>query len=166
MIDDGFPEKFLKRARSERTQNKKFISSLKRLPDKQLDALFHTAHYDVFEQVDCLTCANCCKTTSPIFTRRDVERLAKHLKMRPAAFASHYLRTDDDGDEVLQQSPCAFLNDDHTCKVYDQRPQACREYPHTDRRKMSAILDLTYRNTMVCPAVERIVNKIRTVLQA
>ncbi len=135
------------------------------MPERQLDELFHSTHEAIFAETDCLACANCCKTTSPIFTNRDVERLAKSMRVRPAEFVDRYLRTDEDSDYVLKQSPCTFLNDDNTCSVYDDRPQACREYPHTDRRKMSAILDLTYRNTFVCPAVERIVDKIRSVLQ-
>jgi Fe-S-cluster containining protein len=165
-MTEDFPGKYLRRAQSGRKANKKFLNGLKRLPDHQLDGLFHEAHEQIFAETDCLACANCCKTTSPIFTNRDVERLSKHLGMRPANFVERYLRIDQDGDYVLQSSPCTFLNDDNTCSVYDERPKACREYPHTDRRKMSAILDLTYRNTLVCPAVERIVDKIRNFLHS
>lgn len=164
-MTDDFPDKYLARAASGRKANKKFLTSLKRLPEREVDGLFHEAHEQIFAETDCLACANCCKTTSPIFTNRDIERLAKHFRVRPADFVDHYLRTDEDADYVLKQSPCVFLNPDNTCSVYEDRPQACREYPHTDRRKMAAILDLTYRNTLVCPAVERIVNRIRSVLQ-
>jgi Fe-S-cluster containining protein len=163
-MSDDFPSKYLRRAHSSKKVNKKFLQSLKRLPDRTVDALFHEQHTLIFAETDCLACANCCKTTSPIFTTRDVERLAKSMKLRPALFTERYLRTDEDGDYVLKSSPCTFSNADNTCQVYDDRPQACREYPHTDRRKMSAILDLTYNNTLVCPAVERIVDKIRTIL--
>lgn len=165
-MSDGFPQNFLARARANRKVNQKLLTSLKKKSDREVDTLFHEAHELVFAATDCLACANCCKTTSPIFTRRDIEHLARHFRIRPAEFVDRYLKTDEDADYVLKASPCVFLNDDNTCSVYDDRPQACREYPHTNRRKMSAILDLTYRNTMVCPAVERIVDKIRTVLQA
>lgn len=164
-MTDDFPGKYLARGASGRKANKKFLTSLKRLPEREVDRLFHETHERIFAETDCLACANCCKTTSPIFTNRDIERLAKHFRVRPAEFVDRYLRTDEDADYVLKQSPCTFLNADNTCSVYEERPQACREYPHTDRRKMVAILDLTYRNTLVCPAVERIVDKIRTVLQ-
>lgn len=160
-MDDSFPEKQLEKARSERKQNKKFLRSLKRIPERELDHLFHEAHDEVFEQTDCLTCANCCKTTSPIFRDRDIDRLAKRLRIRPSLFIERYLKMDHEGDYVLQSSPCAFLNDDNTCSVYDDRPNACREYPHTDRKRMHQLLDLTARNTLVCPAVGQIVEKIR-----
>lgn len=165
MIDPQL-QKELERAHSERKANKKFIQSLKRLPEKELDRQFHTAHNEVFNRLDCLSCANCCKTTSPIFRDRDIDRLARTLRMRPSTFTENYLIIDDDGDWVLKSSPCVFLNDDNTCKVYEDRPAACREYPHTDRRKMTQILDLTYRNTLVCPAVDQIVEKIRKRLQS
>ncbi|MCH2200012.1 MAG: YkgJ family cysteine cluster protein [Flavobacteriales bacterium] len=145
---------------------KDLFKQLKRAKDRELDSLFHEAHEEVFAVTDCLECANCCKTTSPIFRDRDIDRLAKRLRVRPSRFIDQYLRMDEDHDYVLKSSPCTFLNEDNTCSVYEDRPLACREYPHTDRKKMSQILDLTYRNTMVCPAVEHIVEKIRKRLQA
>lgn len=144
---------------------RELFKQLKKVKDRELDSMFHEAHEDVFREIDCLDCANCCKTTSPIFRDRDIDRLSKKLKVRPSQFIDQYLRMDEDNDYVLQSSPCAFLNEDNTCSVYDDRPAACREYPHTDRKKMSQILDLTYRNTKVCPAVEHIVEKIRKRLQ-
>ncbi|MEY4803795.1 MAG: hypothetical protein RL331_308, partial [Bacteroidota bacterium] len=48
----------------------------------------------------------------------------------------------------------------NTCAVYDDRPLACREYPHTDRKNMYQIMDLTAQNTLICPAVASIVEKI------
>ncbi|MFZ9981444.1 MAG: YkgJ family cysteine cluster protein [Cyclobacteriaceae bacterium] len=61
----------------------------------------------------------------------------------------------------MKSSPCPFLGDDNYCSVYEVRPKACREYPHTDRRKVSQILDLTFRNTLVCPAVLNILDRVR-----
>ncbi|MBP6091474.1 MAG: YkgJ family cysteine cluster protein [Crocinitomicaceae bacterium] len=106
--------------------------------------------------MDCLSCANCCKTTSPIFRDIDIKRIAKHLRLKENQFIQSYLRMDDEQDYVLQSSPCSFLNDDNTCSIYEFRPLACREYPHTDRKNMYQILDLTLKNTLVCPAVAKI----------
>ncbi|NBU47652.1 MAG: YkgJ family cysteine cluster protein, partial [Flavobacteriales bacterium] len=61
---------------------------------------------------------------------------------------------------VLKSSPCTFLGDDNYCNIYEVRPLACREYPHTDRKNMFQILDLTAQNSKICPAVSRIVQKI------
>src|ERR1700757_2109627 len=70
-------------------------------------------------------------------------------------------KIDEDEDYVLKQAPCPFLGDDNYCSVYEDRPTACREYPHTDRKNMYQILDLTYKNTLVCPAVLRIVDEVK-----
>jgi Fe-S-cluster containining protein len=80
--------------------------------------------------------------------------------MKSQKFIEFYLRIDEDQDYVLQSSPCTFLNEDNTCSIYEDRPLACREYPHTDRKNMFQILELTAQNTLICPAVSRIVQKI------
>ena len=137
-----------------------FFKKLKRKNGKEVDGLFHARHEKVFQQIDCLNCANCCKTTSPIFRDADISRLAKHLKMKPARFVENYLHEDEEGDYVLNVAPCPFLGLDNRCAVYDHRPQACREYPHTNRKKMQQLLKLTALNTQVCPAVSRIVKEM------
>jgi Fe-S-cluster containining protein len=47
------------------------------------------------------------------------------------------------------------------CAVYDVRPKACREYPHTDREKQVQILNLAEKNAAICPAVAQILDKVR-----
>lgn len=157
---------FNKKAQSLRKENQAFFKKLKARPPKNLDPLFHTAHDAVFENTDCLTCANCCKTTSPIFYQRDIERAAAGVKLKPGEFLQKYLEMDEDGDFVLKQAPCPFLNADNYCSIYNDRPAACREYPHTNRKNMRQILDLTFRNTLVCPAVLKITEGVKTKLGA
>jgi len=153
----------LARAIKNKKQNATFLSNLKRKQPKNLDDQFHESHQVVFEEIDCLKCANCCKTTSPIFIHSDIERISKKLRMPVLDFTKQYLRIDGDGDHVLQTSPCVFLAEDNTCDIYDYRPRACREYPHTDRKRMYQIMDLTTKNTIICPAVIRIVERIQSV---
>jgi uncharacterized protein len=152
---------FNKKAQALKKENQAFYKKLKGKTLKNLDDLFHTEHDAVFEKTDCLACANCCKTTSPIFYQRDIERAAKGVKLKPGEFLQKYLEMDEDGDFVLKQAPCPFLNADNYCSIYNDRPTACREYPHTNRKNMRQILDLTFRNTLVCPAVLKITNEIK-----
>jgi len=154
---------FKKTAERSKKENQEFFKRLKLRKPKNLDEQFHQAHDEVFSQLDCLTCANCCKTTSPIFYQKDVERAAKALRLKPGAFIEQYLRVDDEHDLVLRSAPCPFLHNDNYCGIYEDRPAACREYPHTNRKKMYQLLDLTYRNTLVCPAVLRITEKLKTI---
>ena len=151
----------LDQAKTNLKSNAKWLQQVKRLQDRDVDNLFHEAHYEVFEEIDCLKCANCCKTTSPIFRDVDINRLSKRLKTNPSQFIANYLHMDNEGDYVLNSSPCVFLQEDNKCEVYEDRPLACREYPHTNRKKMKQILSLTLKNTEVCPAVARIFSKIK-----
>lgn len=153
-------DKFNQAAKKNAKENEKFLTKLKHRK-KGLDEHFHQLHDAVFENTDCLQCANCCKTTSPVFTSKDIERIAKQLKLTPGAFIDKYLRIDDEQDYVLQQSPCTFLDSENYCTIYEVRPKACREYPHTNRKNMAGILKLTYRNTLVCPAVLEIVERLK-----
>ena len=152
--------KDLERARSNKDKNKKLSKQLQKSKPKELDAKFQTLHEEVFEEIDCLQCANCCKTTSPIFRDVDIKRIAQHLRVSEADFVTQNLRLDEDQDYVLKQSPCLFLQEDNTCAIYEVRPKACREYPHTDRKNMFQILNLTYKNSLICPAVARIFDRL------
>ena len=139
---------------------KKEVNKLAKKNKRELDVLFHSEHEKVFKKIDCLSCANCCKTTSPIFRDVDIKRISKKIKMSEANFIQSYLKMDEDHDMVLKSSPCLFLALDNTCNIYEDRPLACREYPHTKRKNMYQILDLTVTNTTICPAVAQIVTKI------
>jgi Fe-S-cluster containining protein len=153
-------EKFLKESKSDYPGNKKLKEKLKNTKPKNLDATFHHLHEEAFQELDCLDCANCCKTTSPIFIQTDIDRLAKNFRMKSSQFIDEYLVRDEEGDYVLKTAPCPFLGADNKCLVYEDRPKACREYPHTDRKNMLGILDLTLKNTLVCPAVFKIFYEI------
>jgi len=142
-------------------ENKVFFQQVKRLKPKVLDQHIHQLHEEVFACTDCLKCANCCTTTGPLFTDKDISRISKHLRLRPSEFTEKYLRIDEDNDYVLQSVPCTFLGDDNRCSIYDVRPKACREFPHTDRVKQHQILNLTQKNVAVCPAVFEIVERMK-----
>ena len=154
-------EEFRIQSKNREQENKKFLARLKRKDPRKVDAVFHALHDDVFAEIDCLQCANCCKTTSPIFYENDIERIAKSLRMKPGDFVEKYLRVDEDRDYVLRSSPCPFLDGENYCTIYSNRPKACREYPHTDRKKMVQITDLTLKNTLVCPAVFEMVERLK-----
>ncbi len=136
---------------------KKIFRKMKQAKPNDLDQKFHKGHEAEFKKMDCLSCANCCKTTSPIFRDADIRRISKHLRVKEGKFISDYLRMDEEQDYVLKSSPCSFLDNDNSCSIYDVRPLACREYPHTDRKNMFQVLEITAENSLICPAVARIV---------
>jgi len=139
--------------------NKEYLRSIPK--NAHTDKVTADLHDQVFQKVDCLKCANCCKTTPALVTRPDAKRIAKHLSIPPKTFIRKYLLEDVNGELMIARVPCTFLNEDNTCSIYDVRPQACREYPHTNQSGFSRRAKMNANNTIVCPAVFEIVNKLR-----
>lgn len=151
----------LDKSKDNRKKTKEFLEKLKTRKVKNLDRHFHELHNEVFEEINCLDCAGCCSSISPIVTDNDISRVARHLRIKPSTLLEQHLYLDSDNDYVFRQAPCPFLMNDKCCSVYEARPRACREYPHTDRVNMQQILPLTYKNTQVCPAVALIVERLQ-----
>ncbi|WP_417198892.1 YkgJ family cysteine cluster protein [Bizionia sp.] len=154
-------ESLPKLAKDKHKESKDFFKKLKKKPPKQLDYIMQELHEAEFQRTDCLDCANCCKTTGPLFTNKDVERISKHFKMKPQPFIDQFLRIDEDNDYVLQSVPCTFLGADNYCSIYEVRPKACSEFPHTDRKKFQQIANLTMKNVEICPAAFNIVEEMK-----
>lgn len=155
-------ENLPKLAKDKHKETKNFFAKLKKKPPKHLDYMMQELHTEEFKRTDCLNCANCCKTTGPLFTDKDIERIAKHLKMKQQQFLDQFLTLDEDNDYVLQSVPCTFLGADNYCSIYEVRPKACREFPHTDRKKFQQISNLTLKNVEICPAAYNIVEEMKS----
>ena len=148
-------------AKDKHIENKKYFDKLKKKVPKNLDSIMQDLHDAEFKKTDCLQCANCCKTTGPLFTAADIERVSKHLKQKPQQFIERYLQIDEENDYVLKSLPCTFLDAENACMIYEVRPKACREFPHTNRKKFSQITELTLKNLPVCPAAFNIIEKMK-----
>lgn len=154
-----------KLAQEKHNENKKFFGKLRKKPPKDLDYIMQDLHEAEFKKTDCLNCANCCKTTGPLFTNADIERIAKHFRKKPQKFIDQFLRMDEENDYVLQSVPCTFLGADNYCSIYEVRPKACREFPHTDRKKFQQISNLTLKNVAICPAAYNIVEEMKKIIK-
>lgn len=157
-IDIG---KYHQLALQKQKEHRKFLATLKKKAPKNLDKIVQEVHTEVFREIDCTKCANCCKILGPLFTESDISRIAKHFRMRLPVFEDMYLRVDEDNGKVFKSMPCPFLGEDNLCSIYDIRPKACREFPHTDRKKIYQINHLTIQNTLICPAVYLFVEKLQ-----
>jgi uncharacterized protein len=142
-------------------RNQKFLKRISRsLP---AISILQEAHEEVFEKMDCLECGNCCKSSSPVFNRTDINRISALVGMKPGVFEATYLLTDADGDFIPKSKPCPFIETDNTCSVYEFRPKSCRGYPHTNTKEGWERHALLAGNTLFCPAAHKIVNKIRAI---
>jgi len=117
-------------------------------------------HESVVAKIGCLECAACCKTYSPRFKTPDIKRIAKYLGVKEGAFIDTYLKIDEEGDFVLQSSPCAFLGKDNRCSIYDVRPSDCARFPYTDEDVLIKRKNLTLKNSTFCPIVYKVLEKL------
>lgn len=154
MNRDTLPEK----AREKQKENHKFLKGPR---THTLIRYLDQVHREVFEEIDCLQCAGCCKTISPRFRTPDITRIARHLRVKESVLIDTYLRLDEDGDYVVKQSPCPFLGADNYCSIYEARPSDCRHYPYTDSDVFFKRPATTLQNTFVCPAAFLALEKMK-----
>jgi uncharacterized protein len=155
------PDKLAMMARAARQEHATLVKRLSATDSRKLDERVHALHEAVFDTINCLDCAHCCRILGPRITDADVRRIAPSLRIKPSAFVEQYLVVDEEGDYIFRSMPCPFLGSDNYCSIYDVRPRACREYPHTDRRRFYQVLTLTLKNSAICPAVFEILERLR-----
>lgn len=89
---------------------------------------------EIQDQIDCTQCANCCRVATTTVTDRDVEKLAKFLRIPRAKVIEQYTEMSPDEGRILRRSDgaCIFL-EGNLCSVYEARPHTCEYYPHLVR---------------------------------
>ena len=141
---------------------KRFLGRLEKKPPKDLDLLTVQINEEVWKEVDCLSCANCCKTMTPTFTSKDITRIAAHLNMTRKAFKEKWLYyVKKDGDWMNVSQPCQFLDlTTNMCSIYEVRPADCAGFPHITKKKMKDYIHVHKQNISYCPATYKMVEKM------
>ncbi len=137
-----------------------FLRGLHRRKVRGIDPMAIRLNHESFREIDCRTCANCCKTMTPTYTKSDIRRIAAHVNMTPEAYKEKYLYLDDSGDWMHYNLPCHFLGKDNLCTIYDIRPLDCRGFPHTHKKDFVNAATVNIQNITYCPATFRIVEKM------
>ena len=140
---------------------KKFLGKVEKNPPRNINAIVDKVDAAVWKEIDCLSCANCCKVMSPTYTTKDIQRIAKHLKMTPAAFKEKYLYFEKkEGDWMNKSQPCTFLNlENNKCSIYEVRPADCAGFPHLKKKKVTDYIHVHQQNIEYCPATYKMVEK-------
>lgn len=158
---------FRKQVAANKSAFKRFLGRIERNPPRGLDRMAVEADIEMWKNMDCLSCANCCKTMSPTFTRQDLIRISAHIGMTVEQFRSKYLRQDKEGDWINKKQPCQFLNlSDNKCSIYEVRPRDCAGFPHHTRRRMIDYMHVFKQNIEYCPATYRVVEIMKAKLGA
>lgn len=149
---------FRKKVADNKSVFRRFLTKLQNNPPRGLDMFALAADGEMWKQTDCLSCANCCKTMSPTYSRADMVRISAHIGMTLDQFQKKYLRKDADGDWINKTLPCQFLNlKDNKCSIYEVRPRDCAGFPHHTRKRMVDYMHVFKQNIEYCPATYKIV---------
>ena len=152
---------FRQKLKRNKGRYKRFLIKLKKAPPRGLDALALETNKEVWKEINCLGCGNCCKTMSPTYTNTDIRRISAHLQMTPDSFTGKWLRKDKEGDWLNKTEPCQFLNlENNMCSIYEVRPADCSGFPHHTKRHTSQYIHVFKQNFEYCPATYKLVEKM------
>lgn len=152
---------FRSKVKKNKTVFKRFLNKLLKEQPRGLDKIAAATDKEVWQETDCLTCANCCKTMSPTYTTADIKRISAHLEMTPDEFKKKWLRKDRGGDWLNKTEPCQFLNlENNYCAIYEVRPKDCAGFPHHTKRRMVDYMHVYKQNVEYCPATYKLVEKM------
>lgn len=140
---------------------RKFLNRIEKTPPRGLDRIAAETDVEVWKEVACLSCANCCKTMSPTYNKTDLKRISAHFGMTVEAFRKKWLYKDRHGDWLNKQQPCQFLNlADNKCSIYPIRPSDCAGFPHHTKHRTKDYIHVFKQNIDYCPATFKLVEKM------
>ena len=138
-----------------------FLGKIEKNPPRGLDKIAFQVDKEVWEEVDCLTCANCCKSMTPTFTKKDISRISAHFNQTQAEFKEKWLYQDKKGDWMNTKTPCQFLEKKtNMCSIYEIRPADCAGFPHLSKKKWTEYAHVHKQNIDYCPATYKMVEKM------
>jgi len=159
-------KKFKEKVRRHRRTFRLFLSRIQKNPPRDLDHLTIRLDKEVWHEVDCLSCANCCKTMSPTYNSKDLKRISAFLNMSVKDFKEKWLRKDNLGDWLNKSEPCQFLDlDTNMCSIYEVRPDDCAGFPHLTKKRMVEYMHVHKQNLEHCPATFKMVEKMKLLLE-
>lgn len=153
---------FAQKVNKNKTAFKRYLGKIEKKAPKNLYKTLVDIDKEVWQEIDCLTCGNCCKKMTPTFTSKDITRIAAHLDMTTKEFKDKWLYYDEkDGDWMNTKQPCQFLNPkNNLCSIYEVRPADCAGFPHFKKKEPTLYIHVHQQNIQYCPATYRMVEKL------
>jgi Fe-S-cluster containining protein len=137
-----------------------FVKLELELSVRRLNTIVSETTAEVWKHIDCRTCANCCRSQYPTFSRPEMQRIAAYLGLTAEELYTRYLTSDaDSGKYIARELPCPFL-ENNLCAIYDVRPAVCAAYPHLQRNFRSRLWQ-AIDNAAVCPIVYNVLEALK-----
>ena len=159
---------FREKARQSTRRLRRYLTRLENNTPRGIDKKVNELEKQVWKDMDCLSCANCCKTMTPTFTKQDIKRISAHFEMTPDAFREKWLRKERGGerDWLNKTEPCQFLDlTTNKCSIYAIRPADCAGFPHLGKK----FIDFSHihkQNVEFCPATNLLVERMMVLVAA
>jgi Fe-S-cluster containining protein len=152
-------------AAAHKAQLRAFLTGLEQSPPPLLDGYVEQVDRNVWAETDCLACANCCRTMSPVFTTQDLKRIATHFRISVRAFKEKWLYKNNAGAWMNRMQPCQFLNlETNRCSIYAIRPEDCAGFPHLTKKSFVDYMHVHKQNIQYCPATLKMAEKLTALL--
>ena len=131
-------------------------------PSEEIDSIVHRLYQEVSSQIDCRTCANCCREVQPVLYQEDIERFSIGLGTSAARFRDQYLAREKGSEGyTFNEMPCPFLKD-NLCIHYAHRPGNCVSYPHLHKKDLIFRLMNVIGNCSICPIVFSVYESLKS----
>lgn len=154
---------FKRQVKKYRSIYRRFLTKMEKQPPRGLDKIAAETDKEVWKEVDCLACANCCKTMTPTYTPADIKRIAAHLQMTADEFKNKWLYKErSTGDWMNKKTPCQFLDlKTNMCAIYAVRPADCAGFPHHTKKHFKEWVHVYKQNVEYCPATFKLVERMK-----
>ena len=145
----------------------RFLNRLKRDPPRKLQSIAIKAGSNVWNEIDCLSCAHCCKTMTPTYTKADIKKIASYLQISIDEMKRWWLKKErGTGNWLNKTTPCQFLDEEtNMCNVYEVRPADCAGFPHLTKKKFVDYLHVHQQNLDECPATFKMVERMNEMVE-
>ncbi|TCJ12047.1 YkgJ family cysteine cluster protein [Flaviaesturariibacter flavus] len=157
----AYRRKFNEKVLVHRSRLRRFLTKLENNLPRGYDAIAVEVDREVWAEVDCLACSNCCRAMTPTYTPADLKRISAHLGMTVDAFKEKWLFKDRKGEWMNRTQPCQFLDKrTNMCSIYPIRPADCAGFPHLAKKPAKTYMHIHKANVQYCPATFTFVEKM------
>ncbi len=138
-------------------ENWEFRSWLKQNAPDDVDGIVKTLSQKYFALIDCMQCANCCRSLPVEFNNNELHFIAKTLGQSIETFQKQSM------SEGMVNPPCPMLNG-KLCSIYENRPDVCRSFPHLEQPEFTSRLIGVINNVAICPIAFNGLEELKTKL--
>lgn len=133
-------------AEQKKQENNSFATYLKVQDSKKVDAIMHKLDKKITPKIDCLDCGNCCNNLRPPANNEILKQFVEPENIEKYKY--------------LREFSCKNL-DGNACKVYENRPLECQEFPYLHRDKFVARTHELLQNYEICPIVFNVLEHLK-----